>query len=86
MTCSCTRYFVLKVSKSVKVLSDNNYFVPQPRALIGKIKDGWGEVDSWDDLKLKDLGKLLQGLNKKDISMLIDDTVKVINHFTLSNR
>jgi hypothetical protein len=39
----------------------------------------WGEVDSWDDVKLKDLGKLLEGFDKKDISMLIDDTVKVSN-------
>jgi hypothetical protein len=44
----------------------------------------WGEVDSWDDVKLKDLGKLLEGFDKKDISMLIDDTVKVSTLFSTS--
>ena len=64
------------VGKTVKVLSKNKYFVPQTRALIRKIKETWGEVNSWDNVKLKDLGNLLQGLDKKEISSLIDGTVK----------
>lgn len=66
-----------KVGQTVKVLSDNKYFVPQTRVLVSKIKEAWGRIDSWDDVKLKDLGQLLKGLEKKDISMLIDNTVKV---------
>ena len=69
--------FIVKVGKTVKVLSANEYFVPQTRALIRMVKEAWGEIDKWDDVKLKDLGQILKGLDKKEISMLIDDTVKV---------
>ena len=61
-------------------MSENKYFVPQTRALIGKVKEAWGQIDSWDDVKLKELGKLLEGIDKKDISMLLENSVKVIFH------
>lgn len=77
---------ILKVGKTVKVLSDNEYFVPQTRALISVVKKAWGEINKWDDVKLRDLGQLLKGLDKKEISMLIDDTVKVTRTNTALTR
>lgn len=76
----CLPYFVcqtIQVSKTARFLSDKKFFAPQTRILIGKVKEVWGEVDSWDDLKLKDLGNLLKGLNKKEIASFLEDTVKV---------
>ena len=76
--------FIVKVGKTIKVLSANEYFVPQTRALIRMVKEAWGEIDKWDDVKLKDLGQILKGLDKKEISMLIDDTVKVTFYYFIS--
>ena len=41
------------------------------------MKEDWGDVDSWYDIKVKDPGNLLKGINKKDIASFVKDTVKV---------
>ena len=71
--------FILKISKTTAYLSDKKFFVPQVRVLVSKIKEIWGDVNSWDDVNLKDIGNLLNGLNKKDIASFLEKTVKVSN-------
>ena len=65
------------MTKAIDSLVNNDFTIPQAKAIIAKLKEQWKEVKTWSAPQLKKVGKLLKDFSVEDLKSLSKDQFQV---------